>query len=106
MDAFNRTRPAGRSLRIRIGLHSGEVSAGMLDVSGRTDYDVFGDAVNVASRLEALGKELFPGEDAVVLFSGETLGLLEARPAVLTDCGSRLLRDRSARVAVFRLGCA
>ncbi|MGE4217849.1 MAG: adenylate/guanylate cyclase domain-containing protein [Alphaproteobacteria bacterium] len=44
----------GRSLAVRIGLHSGPVTAGVIGAH-RFIYDVWGDTVNVASRLETLG---------------------------------------------------
>jgi class 3 adenylate cyclase/CheY-like chemotaxis protein len=48
----------GRSLELRIGLHSGPVVAGIIGTH-KFAYDVWGDAVNVASRMEAHG---LPGE--------------------------------------------
>ncbi|KAH3764636.1 adenylate cyclase [Pelomyxa schiedti] len=45
-------------MRVRIGLHSGEVRAGNVGSSQRLNYTVLGNTVNLAARLEPLNKEL------------------------------------------------
>jgi len=47
--------PPSYAVSFRIGLHCGPVSAGLIG-NKRFQYDVYGDTVNVASRLEAQGE--------------------------------------------------
>lgn len=53
MTAYNRAN--GTTLSIRIGIHAGPTVAGVIGVK-RFLYDVWGDTVNVASRMESSGE--------------------------------------------------
>ena len=89
-------------VRMRIGLHSGPAVVGNIGAPGRVNYTIVGDTVNVAQRLETLGRKLDEGADVTVLMSAETAGLADLGPDS-EDVGEHVLAGVPAAVSVVRL---
>ena len=103
LEAFNAARmTAGKAaLRHGIGIHSGTVIAGNIGSSERMSYALVGDAVNVASRIQALNKEF----GTTVLVSGTTQAQL-ASAADLSPLSAVKVKGRSSEVAIYALAGA
>jgi adenylate cyclase len=87
---------AGAPWQVRIGLHSGPVVAGVIGTS-KFVYDLWGDAVNVASRLETAAP---PGRIQVSERVAEALGdAFELEPR-----GAIELKGKGSMQAYFLLG--
>ncbi len=79
MDRFNQSR--NTELKMRIGIHSGPVVAGVIGKHKFT-YDIWGNTVNVASRMESSGS---PGRVHISAQTADLLGpsfVLESRGLV------------------------
>ena len=55
MCDYMSTKPVDEPLEVRIGINSGEAVAGIVGTS-RFHFDLWGDAVNIAARMESLGE--------------------------------------------------
>ena len=71
------------------------MTAGAVGASGRLSYTVYGDAVNLAARLEALNRE----HGTAVLLSGETARDAEGLP--LEPAGATTVRGQSVPTRLF-----
>ena len=100
LEAWNDKRGASglRTLQHGIGIHSGTVVAGNIGSARRMSYALVGDAVNVASRIEALNKSF----GSHILVSGATRNALHT-PITMQALPSVRVKGRSAEVEVYRL---
>ena len=91
-------------VRIRIGIQTGEMTAGSVGRSEHLEYAIMGDSVNTAARLEAFTKTLRgPGSPpCTIVIGGATARRLE--PATpLRPVGSLELRGKEASVSAFEV---
>ena len=89
-------------VRLRIGLHTGPAIVGNIGAPGRINYTLVGDTVNVAQRLEQLGKRYGGAAEVMIIASRaviESAGLTERGRAL----GSQNLRGRAAQLEIFAL---
>jgi len=109
LDEDNRQRAAvgEDAIRIRIGIHSGPVTVGNIGAPDRLNYTIIGDNVNIAQRLEQLGKQFAadtsPDVSATTLLTSVTVGQLTSK-YLLDDLGDVQVRGRLGRIRVYRLG--
>jgi adenylate cyclase len=86
-------------LEVGIGLNSGVVIAGNVGAVGRVEFTVIGDAVNVASRVEAATRET--GDS--VLVTERTRALLSERHAPLVERVGVTLKGKRENVRLYAL---
>jgi class 3 adenylate cyclase len=75
---------------------------GNIGAPGRINYTVVGDTVNVAQRLESLGKVVDPEAEVIVLLSAATAQQVSA-DFTWSDEGNYKLPGKERDVAVVRL---
>ncbi len=107
LDEDNKARTAAgeAEIRIRIGLHSGPVTVGNIGAPGRINYTIIGDNVNLAQRLEQLGKQFTDPSlkrSVTTLLTAATADQLTSQHD-LADLGDQTVRGRNSKIRVYRL---
>lgn len=90
------------TLSIGIGLHTGTVIAGSVGNQRRLNYSVFGDTVNIASRLEELTKSLNQETTSKILLSSTTFDWV-SHQFEAKRYGQLQLRGRQSETEVFQI---
>ena len=100
LTALNARWGAARlpTLRMGIGVHTGEVFAGNVGGSARVKYTVVGDPVNLTSRVEGLNKDL----GTTILITEETRSIV-GNLAIVKDQGDHTVKGRVQPVRVWQL---
>jgi adenylate cyclase len=97
IEAIAHQPPLGaRKLALRIGIHCGPATAGVIGDT-RFSYDIWGDAVNVASRMESHG---VPGRTQV----SETFCALAGNAFTFEERGATEIKGIGERTTFFLVG--
>jgi class 3 adenylate cyclase len=102
-DNARRKRKGLNPVRVRIGLHTGTALAGNIGATGRINYTLVGETVNVAQRLEQFAKEIDDGHSEVIIVaSGDVAGRLPVE-IPQRPLGEHAVVERGDPMPVFRL---
>jgi adenylate cyclase len=88
------------TVRMRVGIFTGELVAGNLGSKQRMNYTVIGDTVNTASRLESYNKDVGADRTCRIIAGAPTLALVSGEYAV-EPVGKVELKGKSQPVEVY-----
>jgi len=101
-DNHRRVAAGKQPIRLRIGIHTGPLVVGNIGAPGRVNYTVVGDTVNVAQRLESLGKQVDADAEVIALLSAATAEQLDGKYITHPE-GEFRLQGKQHDVGVLRL---
>jgi adenylate cyclase len=96
LEAEKKTDSREKELNIRIGINTGQITAGNIGSPKRMDYTVLGDTVNVASRLESIA------EPNQILIGEETYNRIKDKFKT-REIGLRKLKGKSQDLRVYEV---
>jgi class 3 adenylate cyclase len=102
VDNERRRAQGLKPVSLRIGIGSGKVLVGNIGAVGRVNYTLVGDVVNIAQRLEQLGKEVDGAGEVVALITENSHSCLQNK-AGATLISRRAVRDRDGEIGIYRL---
>lgn len=86
--------------QLRLGVHTGRVVVGNIGGGERTNYTVIGNTVNVANRLEQMGKDLDNGSDVTAVIS-HAAWVAAGEPENYSPAGSHIIRGNTRPLTVL-----
>ena len=101
-DNQDRARADMPLVRIRIGIHTGPLIVGDIGSPNRINYTVIGDVVNTTQRLEALGKDVDPNAESIVLVSRSVRDRVGG-DMKFDEIGLMSVKGRTGEIDVFRM---
>ena len=92
-------------IAMRIGIYTGSVVAGCIGSSARLEYTATGDTVNIASRLESMGKYEIPPPSGRCcrILAGEATCELFGDSFKTEFVGEETLKGKAKKIKVFRV---